>query len=222
MSKHHTEIIKCPHCGTESEFTIWDTINAELDPLLKEKVLRAEIYRFTCPECGAMRYCTYDFLYHDTKSKVMIFFLMPESPEENYETGFIPQELLEGYTLRVVRGYDRLIEKILIFDSGLRDVAVERMKYMISHFLIPEVAQSGYDMYFREWEPPTPADDKNGKCGEIIFDYRDHCRKINQFGLEMEMYYEQEKAVEIDPRMKADAWDCVDQEWMDLRIRRIQ
>ena len=222
MSKHHTEIIKCPHCGTESEFTIWDTINVELDPLLKEKVLRAEIYRFTCPECGAMRYRTYDFLYHDTKSKVMIFFLMPESPEENYETGFIPQELLEGYTLRVVRGYDRLIEKILIFDSGLRDVAVERMKYMISHFLIPEVAQSGYDMYFREWEPPTPADDKNGKCGEIIFDYRDHGRKINQFGLEMEMYYEQEKAVEIDPRMKADAWDCVDQEWMDLRIRRIQ
>ena len=54
MSKHHTEIIKCPHCGNESEITIWDTINVELDPHLKEKVLRADIYRFICPVKGIM------------------------------------------------------------------------------------------------------------------------------------------------------------------------
>ena len=153
---------------------------------------------------------------------MIIYFQMKESSKENYDTDFIPKEILEGYTLRVVRGYDRLIEKILIFDSGLRDVAVEWMKYMLSHFFIPEVAQSGYDMYFRVWEPPTSIDVKNGKCGEINFDYRDHGKKIHQFGLEMEMYYEQEKAVEIDPRMKAGSWDCVDQEWMDIRLWRIQ
>lgn len=222
MSKNHTEIIRCPHCGAESEFTIWDTINVELDPYLKEQVLWCKLYKFTCPECGAKEYCPYDFLYHDPKSKTMIYFQLEEPSEAKYDTSFIPKEFIEGYTLRVVYGYDRLIEKILIIDSGLRDVAVERMKYMLSHFFLPEVAQLGYDMYFREWEPPTSIEDKEGKCGEIVFDYRDHGIKMNQFGLEMEMYYEQEKAVEIDPRMKAGDWECIDQGWIDQRLRRIE
>ena len=222
MSKHHTEIIRCPHCGTESEFTVWDTINVDLDPHLREEVLWAKICEFTCPKCGAKEYCGYDFLYHDMKAKTMIYFQVNESSEAKCETDFMPKELIEGYTLRVVHGYDRLIEKILIIDSGLRDVAVERMKYMLSHFFFPEVANFGYEMYFRGWEPPTSVDDKEGKCGEISFDYRNHGIKMNQFGLEMEMYYEQEKAVEIDPRMKAKDWECIDQAWIDERLRRIE
>lgn len=68
----------------------------ESDPHLKEKVLRADIYRFICPDCGAMIYRTFDFLYHDMKSEVMIYFQMKESSKENYDTDLIPKELLEG------------------------------------------------------------------------------------------------------------------------------
>ena len=38
----------------------------------------------------------------------------------------------------------------------------------------------------------------------------------------MEAYYEHAKAVEIDPRMRADKWECVDQGWMDMKLRRVE
>ena len=40
MSKERIEIIKCPKCGAEGGFTIWDSINVELNPELKETELR--------------------------------------------------------------------------------------------------------------------------------------------------------------------------------------
>ena len=47
----------------EEENTLTDKLNE-----LKKSIV--------CPDCGAMIYCTYDFLYHDMKSKVMIYFQM--------------------------------------------------------------------------------------------------------------------------------------------------
>lgn len=35
MSKSHVEKINCKHCGKKFDFTIWDSINATLDPDLR-------------------------------------------------------------------------------------------------------------------------------------------------------------------------------------------
>ena len=40
-------------------------------------------------------------------------------------------EKLEGYNLRFVTDYNELLEKILIFDNGLNDKAIEVIKLMI-------------------------------------------------------------------------------------------
>ena len=39
MSLKNTQKIKCPDCGTEGEFTIWQSINTKLNPQAKDRVL---------------------------------------------------------------------------------------------------------------------------------------------------------------------------------------
>ena len=47
IPKKHT--ITCPKCGTSGDFTAWDSINVDLMPEMKEKVMSGEIFRWTCP-----------------------------------------------------------------------------------------------------------------------------------------------------------------------------
>ncbi len=222
MSKHHTINVKCPECGHEIPFTIWDSVNVDLEPEAKEKIFNGDLFLCSCPECGIQLYYAYGFLYHDMSRKLMIYFLFNEPDEGKYDTSNLPAFCLDGYTLRVVYGHRRLVEKIMMFDSGLNDIAVERMKYMVSHFECPEIFRDGEEFYFCGWEPAEdPRRDKN-IFGEIFFRKIDKNGNGEELTFEMESYYEHAKATEIDPRMKADKWECVDQGWMDMKLRRVE
>ena len=74
MSRCHEEIIKCPNCGHETPFTIWESINTTLNPELKEKVRSDELFKFTCHHCGLTALVDYPFLYHQMEDKIMIYY----------------------------------------------------------------------------------------------------------------------------------------------------
>lgn len=42
MSKVHKEKIECAHCKAKGMFDIWDSMNVDLDPELREKVFNDE------------------------------------------------------------------------------------------------------------------------------------------------------------------------------------
>ena len=222
MSRHHIETIKCSKCGNVSDFIVWESVNADLDPELKEKIYKGELFLFTCPECGDQTFRIYNFLYHDMKSKTMIFFVPIDSEVTKFDTSDLSTEFLEYYSLRVVYGYVNLLEKIHIIDSGLKDIAIERMKYMITHFSNPEILQRNRNLHYAGWKPANPAVESPNKFGEIFFAFNDSEGNDATILFDMGMYYEQEKAVEIDPRMRVEGWQCIDQEWMDTKLRRIE
>lgn len=74
MSSFTEEKITCPNCHKESSFTIFQSVNVDLDPKLKEKVFDGSLFKWTCPECGNTYNVPYTFLYHDMTNNFMVQF----------------------------------------------------------------------------------------------------------------------------------------------------
>ena len=215
MSQVRNETIICPHCQTESQFEIWSSVNVDIDPELKEKVLSEELFLFRCPNCGEVTGIPYGTVYHDMSHRFMLFFDFFKEDDFNYEPLSIPEELMNAqmeYTFRQVFGINRLKEKIFILEQGLNDIAIERMKYMISHIMYPEISEKGYELYFAKTEGP----DEEFEHGTIYFFYRDEGKEggynIRQ---SMDSYYENRLACELDPRLTLEGSiaQCVDEGW---------
>jgi hypothetical protein len=65
MSKMTTHNLQCPNCDHKQDVIIYDSINLELNPELKKKLLSAEINMMVCEKCGNKSYVETDLLYHD-------------------------------------------------------------------------------------------------------------------------------------------------------------
>jgi hypothetical protein len=72
MSASKLEEIKCP-CGEIFEAELWNSINADENPELKESLTCGEINVVCCPACGQIFYAENFLLYHDTDSELIAF-----------------------------------------------------------------------------------------------------------------------------------------------------
>lgn len=140
MSQNSLEKITCPQCGKESSFTVWQSVNTDLDPEMKAAVKDLSIFRFTCPHCGYSAMVDYGMLYHQMRDKIMIQYAESDERVEeakSFFSGESPQGKLmslfgssvyDGYLIRIVRSINELREKIEIFDAGLDDRIIEIYK----------------------------------------------------------------------------------------------
>ena len=140
MSQHHIQKIVCPKCAAQGEMTIWDSINVQLNPELKDKVMDESLFTWTCPSCGHQVYITFGTLYHDLAGQFMLFFDHKAEDNDLSEDAFPDNEAFaqfnKNYRLRYVHGIHALKEKIFIFDEGLSDVMVELLKYFVRNQVI--------------------------------------------------------------------------------------
>lgn len=140
MSKHRDETITCPKCGKQATFTIWQSVNTDIDPEMRDAVKNLSIFRFTCPNCGYTAHVNYDFLYHQMRDKIMIQYAESDDAVEVAKSMFsvekIPEQMKfllddiikDNYLIRIVRSQNELREKIEIFDAGLDDRIIEIYK----------------------------------------------------------------------------------------------
>lgn len=220
MSKVGIHSIECPECHKTSDVEFWDSVNVDLNPELREKIFNDEIFRFTCPKCGTIRYIKNGMIYHNMKEKFMLFFDFdkPFETSGEIEIPALFNDKGKEYTFRAVYGLERFKEKILILENGLNDIAVEHMKYMIEHVILPEKFTEGSwcALYFIGIVEP----DEKFKFGQIVFGIHDsdaECERRISFA--MDNYYEHKMACEIDPRMKPQVnCPCIDQEWMACNL----
>lgn len=218
MSKFHKEEIICPKCQEKGEFDLWESMNVDLDPDLREKVFSDKAFLYVCPQCGQHIVVPYGTLYHDMKHKFMLFFDFFKPEDFDYSPLEIPNEFgLEGYTYRVVCGLSQLKEKILILEKGLDDLVIEHMKYMISHVIMPEIAEKGYHLFFDHTEEGT----EEFPFGTIYFCYDDpEQEKIFTIRFAMDNYHEHRLACEMDPRMHIENGMCIDEDWMSIQMKK--
>lgn len=74
MSSFRTIKITCPDCNTEGSYTVWDSVNVDLDPELKSKVMDGSLFTWVCPNCKKSYNAPYSFLYHDMTHNFMVQF----------------------------------------------------------------------------------------------------------------------------------------------------
>ena len=143
MSKVFNHKLKCHECGTESDFMLWESINTQLDPEAKKKLISGELLKFRCPHCGFESLVQYGTLYHDMEKKTMIRLVVTDTDYDETVSTFdkmskgsfmegIPGEGFSDYTLRIVMSQNHLREKAYIFDQGLDDRVIEVMKCRIT------------------------------------------------------------------------------------------
>lgn len=218
MSQLRKETIECPHCHAKGEFDLWTSVNVDLNPELKEKIFNEELFLYHCPNCGKITGIPAGTLYHDMKHEFMIFFDFFKGADYDYKPMEIPDNFgMQGnYTFRAVFGLNRFKEKIVILEHGLDDVAIEHQKYMISHVIMPEIAENGYELYFDRCEEPN----EEFEHGTIYFCYDDmETKQTMQVRFAMDNYYEHKLACQLDPRMQVKGCMCVDEGWMSKQMK---
>ena len=123
-----------------SDITVWNSITVKDSADLKEDLLKGRVNIFHCPTCSQVGLMPTPMLYHDEDKRLMMSFSPCNDPllakqlyddirKSSKESGEL--EKLEGYNLRFVTDFNARLEKILIFDAGLNDKAVEVIKLMI-------------------------------------------------------------------------------------------
>jgi hypothetical protein len=75
MTIERHERVACPNCKQEQSVTIWETLNADLNPEARESLFRAEINAFVCTACGERIEITTPLMYHDMKRLFIVQFL---------------------------------------------------------------------------------------------------------------------------------------------------
>lgn len=123
MSTNLEQAVKCP-CGEEFSTRLWSAVNVQTDPLLKERIMDAQLNVVKCPECGQFIYAERFVLYHDPEAE-LLGFIYPKDYEderdrwtaktqENFREA---QAVLENkgqlpYTPVSFFGMDELVERL--------------------------------------------------------------------------------------------------------------
>lgn len=136
MSRHRIVKVKCPKCGNKVSASIWDSVNVDLDPDEKPKVLDGTFFQVTCQDCHFVSNLNYPCLYHDMVNRIMVQYVLnvDEAQEcmEMYDD--IQRKFdnrLDVYRIRIVLSQRELLEKVRIFDAGYDDRVIEIMKIML-------------------------------------------------------------------------------------------
>lgn len=132
MSMKRKETITCPACGQAQDFIVWHSLNGDLNPEAKQRLLNGTLFHFECSNCGHRSNVNYGMLYHDMTNQVMVYFVDKDSVEETLATMNDAEKKIgipmPEYRKRVVTDQNALREKAIIFDQKLDDRVIEIIK----------------------------------------------------------------------------------------------
>lgn len=133
MSKQLQIVFDCPICGKETKALVWESLNIEFNPELKEKLLDGSLFQVKCNHCGRFVYVEYPLLYHDMEKKIMIHCdpaLRDNALADSFAKG-LAESYIRDYKQRFVLNSRELAEKVRIFDAGFDDRIIEIMKIFV-------------------------------------------------------------------------------------------
>lgn len=193
----------------------WDSLNADLDPQAKHKLIDGHLFAFTCPHCKTSGNLDYPLLYHDMTHNLMVRYITDTTDiEEALRSLFEGHEFVkefmdtQGYKVRIVTSHQELREKATIFDAGFDDCTMEIVK--IIYAVMQEAEQPNInftDIRFINESTHGPS---------LYF----VCENHDDFAitLSMEMYSEISQIVNLLPKEELQK-PTIDKEWAATAIQ---
>ena len=139
--------ISCPHCGALKKTPMWSAVTADTDAELRVRILNETLFNWKCPSCGYLAQLAYPCLYHDRARRFMVC-ISPRGDALAKLNKEIPAATRD-VKKRAVGTLTEMKEKILLFEAGLDDVAMEMVKLAITSVLEKKWETKGIKAYFR-------------------------------------------------------------------------
>lgn len=146
MSTWAERTITCA-CGESIRAQVADGLHISRVPAVRQQILDRTFHRVTCPRCGQLQTIEKKLLYTDFRRYHWIGVCplawtphwadLERSLSAEFDRVICAaappaiQALGPRFQVRLVFGYDQLAEKLYIFDAGLDDRAVERVKLRV-------------------------------------------------------------------------------------------
>ena len=121
--------VRCPQCGKEIDFTMWQSINDEMPFALKD-IITGKLFEAECKKCGKKANVHYPILVNDMAHRVMIYYIFPEDKEQTEKALEFMKNMYDG-RVRIVTDQASLREKVAIFKEELDDRIIELLKLSI-------------------------------------------------------------------------------------------
>lgn len=141
MSKSSVHRVICPACSAAGEATVWESINAQISPALREDVISGRLFRYICPRCGHTFALRTDCFYHDMQRRYLLHLCMSGSVlAEQKFSEYFPPDRRELYTFRRVSDSLTLAEKVHLLDEGFNDKVMELCKLVVERMAASSTA----------------------------------------------------------------------------------
>ena len=142
MSQKRTHEIACPLCGREQEVELWDSIDVEEEPELRDRLLAGHVNRVECAGCKKPFRIDMPLVYHDRGQGIFIHYepLVGGRTLAQATKGFQAalkelETLMPGdlppLEIHLVVEWSELVERIFLLEEGLDARLVEHVKYMM-------------------------------------------------------------------------------------------
>ena len=219
MSIIRKEKFVCPVCNAEGDYKVYRSVNVDLDKSLREKVLSQELFSWVCPNCGKELTVHYDFLYHDMTHAFMIYYSPNNCDDINDSINSQAEKFagMRNSKYRTVDNFNQLIEKVLIFESGLDDITIEFAKVLTKYNKENKVPED-CSLVFEKYLPNSKNNDKSIllfrllKKGEV---------QKEMILLDIAGYREYEKTINTDERFKETKYcDNINETWILSRMSK--
>ena len=163
MSQKKLHEIACPFCGREQSVELWDGLNLDEEPELREALLTNRINRVDCAGCQKSFRVDKPLVYQDREQDIFIHYdpLIGGRTLAEVEEGFrgaveelnrlLPPDVPVP-EVHLVVDWSELVERIFLLEEGLDARLVEHVKYMM----------------YQQNPGKIPADKKN-----LLFDAQD-------------------------------------------------
>lgn len=117
----------CKSCGELNEMEVYYNLDSRKYPQQKQKLIKNELFKYKCENCGAVYLLTYDMMYHDVENKVIIYFdaMMQHTKKLKSKIRKQKKQLGKDYRFRIVKSASALSEKAIIFEHKYDDKIIE-------------------------------------------------------------------------------------------------
>ena len=129
MSISDLKAVECPHCFGKNKIVFYSSVTPSSDESLRNSVLNDTLFKYNCIHCGYEARLSYPVLYNDVNRRFMICYI-PDCDKRAITDRVIELDRtrIAPIKKRIAPDYNTLKEKIIIFESGLDDMAVELTK----------------------------------------------------------------------------------------------
>jgi hypothetical protein len=157
--------MSCPRCGHLQTVEFYRSVNVTINPELRGELFGHGLNIATCERCGSTGFLPVPMFYHDMALRFLILLdstdALGDDTAHIFEVfmgkGIVPPayaSMIEGahhqYRTRIVSTYDRMLEKILVFEAGLDDRIIELLSYFIELRHREEKREGPFEVFFED------------------------------------------------------------------------